>query len=69
MAYPNINAVRSRKGMTLEELASELGVTRRTLYGWITKGAIPQSKLEVMPRLFDCSVDYLLGLTNKRKGA
>lgn len=60
MSYPNINAERSRKGMTTEELAKSLGVTRKTLYNWITHGNIPQSKLVLMSELFNCSIDYLL---------
>ena len=60
MSYPNINAERSRKGMTTEELAKSLGVTRKTLYNWIAHGNIPQSKLVLMSELFNCSIDYLL---------
>ena len=32
MSYPNINAERSRMGLTIEELAEKLGVTRKTVY-------------------------------------
>ena len=31
MPYPNINAERSRKGMTIADLANALGVTRKTI--------------------------------------
>lgn len=58
--YPNINAERARKGMSMEELAAVLGVTRKTFYNWISRGNIPQNKLEQMARLFSCSVEYLL---------
>lgn len=47
--------------MTLDEFAANLGVTRKTIYNWMTQGNIPQSALERMASLFDCSVDYLLG--------
>lgn len=63
MIYPNINAERSRKGLTMEEFAEQLGVTRKTVYNWMANGNIPQSKLEVMSDLFHCSIDYLLGRT------
>ena len=43
--YPNINAERSRAGMTVEDLAKSLGVTRKTVYNWMAHGNIPQSKL------------------------
>lgn len=58
--YPNINAERSRKGMTVEALAQALGVTRKTVYNWMAHGNIPQSALEKMATLFNCSIDYLL---------
>ncbi len=60
MPYPNINAERSRRGLTVEALAKELGVSRKTIYNWMAHGNIPQSKLEKMAELFDCSIDYLL---------
>ncbi|MCC8064780.1 MAG: helix-turn-helix domain-containing protein [Clostridiales bacterium] len=64
MKYPNIDAERVRNGMTQDELAQKLGVTRKTIYNWCSKGKIPQSKLEEMAALFgNCSIDYLLGLT------
>lgn len=58
--YPNIEAERARKGMTVNDLTSALGVTRKTYYNWINKGKIPQSKLEIMADLFDVSTDHLL---------
>ena len=64
MKYPNIDAERSRNGLSLDELSSVLGVTRKTLYNWMNKGRIPTAALEKMAQVFDCSIDYLLG----RKG-
>ena len=58
--YPNIDAERARNGITISELSSMLGVTRKTYYNWITNGNIPQSKLEKMADLFSVSTDYLL---------
>lgn len=46
--------------MSLESLAQSLGVTRKTIYNWISAGHIPQSYLEKMADLFNCSIDYLL---------
>ena len=60
MLYPNINAERSRRKMTIEELAAALGVTRKTVYNWMVRGNIPQSKLEKMSEMCNCSIDYLL---------
>ncbi len=61
MLYPNIAAERAKRGMSLERLAGELGVSRKTVYNWERKGKIPQSALERMTVIFGCSVDYLLG--------
>jgi transcriptional regulator with XRE-family HTH domain len=58
--YPNIEAERARKGITLENLSELLGISRKTFYNWVYKGNIPQSKLEAMANLFGVSVDYLL---------
>lgn len=63
--YPNISAERARKGMTVEEISFFLGVTRKTFYNWLTKGKIPQSKLEKMSTLFDKPIDYLLKTERK----
>ncbi|MEG0941868.1 MAG: helix-turn-helix transcriptional regulator [Oscillospiraceae bacterium] len=60
MKYPNIEAERARLGLSYEQLAVQLCVSRKTLYNWIARGAIPQAKLIEMARLFECSVDYLL---------
>lgn len=61
MRYPNIEAERVRNGMTLNEMAANLNVTRKTLYNWYIRGRIPQSKLVAMSDLFGgCPIDYLL---------
>ncbi len=59
--YPNIEAERARRGMTVGEMTEELGVTRKTYYNWISQGKIPMDKLELLSALFGVSVDYLLG--------
>lgn len=60
MPYPNINAERVRLGMTMENMAERLGVTRKTIYNWMAHGKIPQNKLLLMTEMFNCSADYLL---------
>lgn len=61
MKYPNIDAERARKGMNADELANELGISRKTLYNWTVNGNIPSSALIRMADIFHCSIDYLLG--------
>lgn len=60
MKYPNIEAERARKGLSVEALAAALGVSRKTIYNWINSGNIPQSALKQMTVIFNCSADYLL---------
>lgn len=67
LPYPNINAERVRNGMTMEDLAGKLGVTRKTVYNWMTHGNIPQSKLEAMAAMFKCSIDYLLKTSERNE--
>ena len=60
MFYPNIAAERAKRKMSIDKMAGLLGVTRKTVYNWETSGNIPQSALEKMAELFNCSIDYLL---------
>lgn len=58
--YPNIAAERAKRKMSVDALANELGVTRKTIYNWESKGNIPRKHLEKMAAMFDCTTDYLL---------
>ena len=59
--YPNIEAERARRGLTKTEIATELGVTRKTYVEWVTTGNIPQSKMSKIIDFFGLSADYLFG--------
>lgn len=61
MKYPNINAEMARKGLTQTTLAKELGVSRRTVFNWLSKGKIPMEAAVKLSEFFGCSIDYLLG--------
>lgn len=65
MLYPNIEAERARNGLSYEEMAKRLGVSRKTIYNWLISGNIPQQKLIDMGNLFGCSIDYLLNCKSK----
>ena len=65
--YPNIEAERARKGLTKEELASILGVDRKTLRKWVNSGNIPTNKLAEMAMFFGCSTDYLLSTSYRER--
>ena len=58
--YPNISAERAKRKMSAGALADKLHVSRKTLYNWENSGKIPQTALETMAELFDCTIDYLL---------
>ena len=60
MFFPNIAAERAKRRMSLDAMAEQLGVTRKTIYNWETSGNIPQDALMKMSKIFNCSIDYLL---------
>lgn len=62
----NIETERVRKGLTQEQLASQLGVSHKTYYNWINeKKDIPSQKLKKMSRMFKTNMEYLLGEEQK----
>lgn len=67
--FPNINAERARLGWSLNDLAEHLNVSQSTVKNWM-KGAtkIPASKIAEMAALFNCTTDYLLGLSDEMHG-
>ena len=60
LRYPNIEAERAKRGMSVEDMAEKLEVCRKTYYNWCANGKIPQSKLEKMADMFGVTTDYLL---------
>lgn len=64
-----IESERGRKGLSQAELGTALNppVPERTVSEW-EKGVtpIPSTQLLNLTRLFRCSADYLLGLTDER---
>lgn len=67
MAVNNIKSERSRIDLTQEMLAEKIGVDEKTVRRW-EKGDsnIPSSAAAKMSLLFECSTDYLFGLSNER---
>ena len=61
-----LRALRKAKGMTQEELASALYVTRQSVYKWESGKALPDvDKLRQICGLFGVSSDSVLGLTQE----
>ena len=63
LTYPNIEAERARRGYSKDKFSQMLGVSRKTYYNWVSKGKIPQNKLELMASIFGTTTEYLLQKT------
>lgn len=55
--------------MTKRKISDVLEISTRSYWNYISGGTIPSYVLIRMARLFGCSTDYLLGLTNERTTA
>lgn len=65
----NLRGERCRQDLSQDELAEKLGVSPATIRQWESGTTKPSvSNLLAMSELFQCSVDYLLGRTDERKG-
>lgn len=65
----NIKAKRSEMQMTLEELASRVGVSRQTIqrYESGTISNIPSDKIELMAKALNTTPAYLMGWEEEEK--
>lgn len=53
--------LRRKNGMSQEQLAAEIGITRQSVSKWESGSTLPElAKLIVISELFDVSVDYLV---------
>lgn len=58
---------RKRIGITQKDLSKRIGVSIPTVSRWERGEVMPDgSSLVAMSKLFGCSSDYLLGLTDER---
>ena len=63
----NIKLIREINNLSQKELASILNVTRSTYSLWeLNINIIPLPRLIELGKIYNCSVDYLLGLTNNK---
>jgi DNA-binding XRE family transcriptional regulator len=61
-----IRAERARLNLTQSELASKLGVSTQSIQNWEKDiDSCPIRVLVKMTEIFNCSADYLVGLTDK----
>lgn len=69
MSY-NMKAERIRHGFTLEQVSEKLGVHTNAISRWENKHTEPTaSNLIALAKLYGCSPEYLLDLTDERNGA
>lgn len=62
-----IASERARLGMSQDDLAQEVGKGRGTIVRWeANPTSISGGYLIKLASLFNCSIDYLLGLTSER---
>lgn len=57
-----IRKLRLNSGMTMDELASKLNITKSRISMWENNGAVPREEMLIkLSNLFKVSIDYLLG--------
>lgn len=62
-----IRSERARLGLSQDDLAEKLGVSRQSIINWEQGDVdLKASVVVAMAELFSCSTDYLLGCTNER---
>lgn len=67
LKYPNIEAERVRAGLSQDDLVEKLGYKeRKSYYNWLANGNIPTTVLIRMSEIFNCSIDYLLGVESNK---
>ena len=60
-----ISILRRDSGLSQDELAERLNVSRQSVSKWETGSALPDSdKILALAELFDVSTDFLLGVEN-----
>lgn len=65
---PNLKKLREERGLSQTDLAETLGTSKRTVIRWEMGDSNPAfNDLVSLARLFDVSVAYLIGETEKRK--
>lgn len=63
LVLPNIEAERIKRQMSRDDLVGALQVSKRTYQNWQSGATeMPLSKLVQLSKLFNRSIDYLLGL-------
>ena len=57
----NIRTLRERRGLTQEQIASSLSISRTAVYKWESGDSLPSAKkLPQLAKLLHCTIDELL---------
>jgi len=59
MYFPNVDAERAKRHMSVNALAKELHFCRRSYYKWTSQGQIPPPILSQMATFFNVDPEYL----------
>lgn len=66
--HTNVASERTRLGLTQEEFAQKLNISKSTAYRLETPGVEPNGDVLIrMSHLCKCTSDYLLGLSDERR--
>lgn len=66
MKYPQIEIARLENGYTKTKVSEKLQIDRKTYNNWLKGGNIPSGKLIELSKVFNRSIDYLLGLATDK---
>lgn len=70
MKHRNLASERVRIGKNQTDCAADLGVSLKLLVKYeADEGAMPGDFVKRAAEYFDCSTDYLLDMTDERKGS
>lgn len=66
----NMRAERARRGLSIQQVADEIGVHANAVSRWENEDAEPSSRnLIALCKFYGCSPEYLLDMTDERKGS
>lgn len=64
----SLNDLLKEKGISRLKLANAIGISSTTINGYFNNDYYPQIEIAIkMAKFFDCSLDYLFGLSNIKK--
>ncbi len=67
MQYKNIKLLREEKGLSQKQVANQLNCSQRAYSHYeVGDRDLPSNVLIALAKYFEVSVDYLLGLSDKR---